>query len=761
MIPKPDARMAAETLPVRYRLRSDISWTKSQSRGEALPHWTAADPLSRRLFRCGEFEYRLLCWLDGKESIQSLAARFRSDFAPKTITLQSVQELIHRCWSSGLLQPVTTDMIATASGTAGGILFSDSDKDVGVDIPDTNSNQRRRWILDLSRHVASSLHRAVQYKWSLGSPDSLVDYLLPAFGWLVSGPAKLFWSIVIVVFTVLIAMQWNEVWKELPSWDAIRSPGMLVGYGLIFVLTRVVHEFGHAIVCRKHGAACRDIGLMFSYGMICPYVDITDSWRTCNRWQRMSIALAGIYFELTLASMAAALWLGSHSGWLHDLAFQTMLVCSVTTILFNANPLLKYDGYYVLCDLLDTQQLRERAFRSFDTVLSNRYAPDSLPMSVFLATYFIASSVQRIVMACSIIALVYYFFCQWQLAGLGLGLIAVSLGCNLILQVARWSQEQQMGRQLGRRAMWLGWTATCLLIAWAVNIPLPGRVSALGEMRFGESTAVYAAASGCIENNIDKSHAVATEVGQLLLLQSNGQLERSILALEAKRIRLVQQLKTMRRAVFFENHADENEAIVHAQLEIVDKQLMQRWQEKEKLRIASPGNGYFIPATAKPAFAPESPSDFWLVGETVKTANATWTEQASVGRYLERGEMIGWLVKSPRMDVECELSEYEIPDVTIGTEARVRLLQLPERVFAGQVVEVTIAKNTREQEQVPGTTQTTSKSAPGRYRVRISLNESPLPPDIDAGTAEIVLLKPKKSILHEARDFWLRNARMR
>jgi len=103
----------------------------------------------------------------------------------------------------------------------------------------------------------------------------------------------------------------------------------------------------------------------------------------------MGIALAGIYTECVLAFFGATVWLTTHPGWAHEVALQTLLVCTVSTLLFNANPLMKYDGYFVLCDWLNMQNLREKSIEVLDAMLDGRARRESIGLSLFLLLYFV------------------------------------------------------------------------------------------------------------------------------------------------------------------------------------------------------------------------------------------------------------------------------------------------------------------------------------------------------------------------------------
>lgn len=127
------------------------------------------------------------------------------------------------------------------------------------------------------------------------------------------------------------------------------------------VLLKALHEFGHAAACKHFGGEVHTMGVMLLVFSPLPYVDVTSSWAFRERWRRIVVAAAGMVVEFFVAAIAALVWAASGPGVLHDLAFNMMIAAGVTTLLFNANPLLRYDGYYILADAADLPNLYQRS----------------------------------------------------------------------------------------------------------------------------------------------------------------------------------------------------------------------------------------------------------------------------------------------------------------------------------------------------------------------------------------------------------------
>ncbi len=147
------------------------------------------------------------------------------------------------------------------------------------------------------------------------------------------------------------------------------DPGLWPVLVLIWAISKVIHEAGHAVAAKHHGVRVGGVGLMFFFLAPLAYVDVTDAWKLKNRIHRVQIALGGVYFELATASIAAWMWWSLPDGYLKHLAAQFFLVAGPATLLVNANPLLRLDGYYVVSDLTEIPNLRMHGRRQLGALM--------------------------------------------------------------------------------------------------------------------------------------------------------------------------------------------------------------------------------------------------------------------------------------------------------------------------------------------------------------------------------------------------------
>ena len=752
---------------IGFRLRKDIVWHVHADDRTVRETWIAEDPLTRRMFRCGDREYRILEWLDEDSTVESIQKNFNEAFAPETIDLQSICELISKCNQNGLLRPARSmrtsplpagDMWPQSTGLPRGLSKASGPSFPQVPLGNTH------WLLSFIRWLGGVIGKATQTQVSLVSPDRWLRVISPRLGFLYSGTAAWIWLFVFGLVGAMIGTRWSNFASELPNFSSLRSPATLVGYGVIFIVTRLIHELGHAIVCKRVGASCKDAGVIVSFGMLCPYVDITDAWKVGSRLNRMGVALAGIYSECIVAFFAGVIWLSTHPGWIHSLAMQTLLVCTVTTLLFNANPLMKYDGYFVLCDWLNIQNLRERSFETIDALLDGRARRYSVGMSLFLVFYFLASTLNRFVLVAGLGAMVYFVANQWQLAGLGAAMIVLYGCCVMITTMAAWTSHlgtASGSRGMGRRATWLGWTAVSLLVAWMLNMPLPNKVFTSGAFQLGERQPVYVSMTGRVDWTIDAASGISVEREMPILSMANLALERKALELESQLISRDNEIEMLDRLVLLDLSLQNRKTELQSNREKLAQEYEFVKEQQGLLTVTAPVAGWFEPVIATPADYYTSPTDVALgfAKRPDSTGTASWTSDMSIGRVLENRTLIGWIVTDHVPKIECKLIEEQLAGIGIGTEVRVCVTQQPARILAGKVTGIAGSS-----QAIETTVQTRTRDDEVRrmsYDVRIALDEGQDWTLYSNGTAEIVFAKPNRSILKLAMDTWMRDSKMR
>lgn len=707
------------------RLRSDIRWKLSdEATGKV---WIATDPLSRTHFQCSEQDYQILQWLESSSSIDSLVNRFHETFRPRRLTTTALVSFLSQCLSAGVVRgtiPSRTDLTR----------------------PRVQSQTDTAPVFGLVRSCAQFVLKLFQLRFSLGNPDRFIQFAAQPFLLLFGWPGFAMCTIVMVASGYLVLMRFTEFVSCLPTWSIIRSPSALIGFGFVFVVTRVIHEFGHAVACKRFGVPCKDIGLLLSFGMICPYVDITDAWSVGSRRKRIVIALGGIYFEAIVAAIAGIAWYISVESWMHDLFFRIMLVSSATTLLFNANPFLKYDGYFVLSDCIGMQNIRERAWQAFDALCEGRVI-NSLFESVGLSIYFLLALANRFSMSIGLAVFLYALACQWHLAGVGVALFLIYACSAITLSIGSWVSRESETQS--RRAAWLGWSAVACLIAWAVTMPLPNRFGSTGELTLGERRPVYAKEQGIVSQCIPPS-ASELPSGELILKMENLQIEKEHIAIESQLLQTQQNYKVAERA----SYADpQNQDKLRRLLDECESTKLRRkivLDRRQSLEITASKAGYFVLAERNSMQSSDLIPPSWDYPATQRLRKVI-----AVGELLQKNELIGHMYEGDQQRIDCPISDEDANLIRIGTKVRVRLMQQPTRLMDGIVEEISSAHQTMQRGSI-------STNVSDNAMLMVSVRVPDLGNDLlHGGSAEVVFVCEERSILDRVVDAGLRNLRWR
>ncbi len=320
---------AGDDLPLPA-MRQDLEVIDGWPTHGGAPTWMLFDPLRNRYFRIDQFAFQLLSQWAGS-------------------TVGAIKEAVERNWHRSVDDKEVSDLIA--------FLFVNQ---LTVDPP--RDGYRAFAAQEAARHrgvLHRMLHGYLFFKLPLVRPDRFLAAAYPLVAPLMSRKAALFFIFAGLVSLYLVSRQWDAFQGHLQSSFSLRG---LIYYvvGLIFV--KMVHELGHAFMAKGYGLKVPVIGLAFLVLMPILFTDTSNAWRLRSRRQRLMIDGAGIMSELVLAVMATLLWVFLPDGPLRDVAFSIAAVSWVLSLLVNLNPFMRFDGYYILSDMLGFENLQERGF---------------------------------------------------------------------------------------------------------------------------------------------------------------------------------------------------------------------------------------------------------------------------------------------------------------------------------------------------------------------------------------------------------------
>ncbi len=366
----------------RVWLRPDVIARRQRFRGECW--FVLQNPFSNRYFRIRPATYEFVVRLSAEKTVQEVWLECADRFPDDVPGQEAVINLLAQLYFANLLQYENA---------------ADSEQ------------LFRRYQDRRQRETTARWANLMFMRFPLLDPDRFLVRTLPAMQWLIGRIGLALW-LVVVGWAIKVAID-NYSALSLQSEGVLAPDNLALLYGALVVI-KTIHEFGHAYFCRKFGGEVHVMGVLLMIFTPIPYVDTSSSWGFRSRTQRILVGGAGMIVEVFVAALATLVWATTAPGPVHSLCYNVMFIASVSTVVFNANPLLRYDGYYMLSDLLEIPNLSQRASgelrhlweRHIFGVQHSESTARSRRESGWLVTFGILSGIYRIVVFGGVLLLV-------------------------------------------------------------------------------------------------------------------------------------------------------------------------------------------------------------------------------------------------------------------------------------------------------------------------------------------------------------------
>lgn len=601
------------------RLRPSVQIHRQHFRGR-LWH-VVQDPASNQFFRLNDNAYRFVSLLDGRRTVDDawkICLERDSDEAP---TQGEAIQLLGQLYGANLVH-------ANAPGDVEALF--------------------RRYQQRRSREIRSYLMNLLFIRIPLIDPERFLDRWVGVVGWLFSWVGFAIWLVLIVLAAGALAGRAGDL---LSGASGVLAPANLPLLYIALVFIKLLHELGHGFACKRFGrlegsgGEVHTIGVMFLVFLPIPYVDASSSWAFRNKWRRVVVGAAGMFVETAVAAIAALVWVNTTEGSLTaSLAFNLIFIAGVSTLLFNGNPLLRYDGYYILSDILEIPNLYQRSKdiiyfgvkKWVYGVRNPRNPANSHGEAWLLSIYGVASFIYRVFIYAFIIWFVagQFFFLGFLLALLAIVTWVIVPTGKLIKFLAT---SPELNRVRARAVAASGGVVAAILVGLFL-IPAPSHIRAEGVVEPVRLTPVYMGADGFL-SHITPSGSRIDQPGALLVSAENRELLTRIEQLEARR----EGLAARRRLLMEEDLAQAQ--IVADQIRAVEEQIARLNRDVDALRIAAPHAGAWI------------------------SPDAEWAS----GAFLKRGARIGILVDPTELLIRAVATQEESATVNRKADRRVEM----------------------------------------------------------------------------------------
>lgn len=625
------------------RLHPTVQTYRQAFRGRT--YHVVRDASNNQFFRLDDAGYHFIALLDGRRTVADVWDICNEQLGDRAPTQGEAIQLLGQLYGANLLQADLT--------------------------PDAQS-MFERYRERRQREMGSFFMNLLFVKIPLFDPDYILDAWLPAVRWLFSWVGLALWLGLMVVGGYCLIGQWDELVNGASN---VLAPSNLLLLSIAFWMIKGLHEFGHGFACKAFGkdtgtgGEVHTMGLMLLVLMPVPYVDASSASAFRSKWQKAVVGAGGMFVELAVAAVAAVVWANTSASGsaftnaVHGLAYNVIFIASVSTLLFNGNPLLRYDGYYVLSDLLEMPNLAQRS-REYLYYLVKRYifgvrhaksSARTRGERFWFFFYAVASMLYRVWISIHI-----FLFVAGQLFFLGILLACGAVIGWLVVPTGKFIRYVLTHPELARvrpRAVGCTGAVAMMLVILVGMIPMPDRVRATGVIEPRDLAFVHVEVGGFVDHVLPTGALVTA--GQTVLLSAHSA------ELSARHTELLAAIDQARMEHRHEVARDEAKARILAQeVVVLRKQLRYVRDQIESMTIHSTINGRWV--------APEL--DRYL------------------GAYVGEGERVGLVASDGDLIVRVVADQTIGPRIgsELSSEAQVeaRLRGRPDMGFSSRVERV-------------------------------------------------------------------------
>jgi putative peptide zinc metalloprotease protein len=500
------------------------------------------------------------------------------------------------------------------------------------------------------------LLRPLSIKIPLFDPDRILDKFAAIVKPFFSLWGALIWLAVTGFAAILAGSHWSELTKDI--FDYMLTPRNLLFIWLVFPVVKILHEFGHAFAAKVWGGEVHEMGIMLLVFTPVPYVDVSSSSAFRNRFKRITVAASGMLVELFIASLALFVWVAVEPGMLRNMAYNVILIAGISTVLFNGNPLIRFDGYYIFSDIIEIPNLLQRA-NKYMGYLIERYLfgvknieplSDSLRERAWFVFYTIASFAYRIfLMFLILFKIAVKFFAAGVVLAIWVMITMVIMpaikGINYLFNSPRLSLRR------GRAIIISSIIAVCILVVVFI-VPFPLRTQVEGVVWLPEHSFVRAGTDGFVSHLVTKA-GLHVHQGDGLIKNYDPLLDAQVMVMQAR----IKELESRHRAVLEEDRVQA--AIIQKQLDHELTSLARSRERANELLIRSNVEGIFV--------VPQ-PEDL-------------------LGRFVKKGETLGYIITPSQVSARVIVSQDKIDLVRLCTlTAEGRLAKNINHIFPVSII---------------------------------------------------------------------------
>lgn len=590
------------------QLQSHIQISQQVFRGEQW--YLLKDSAQGKFSRFNAISYRIIAAMDGSRSNAQILSLLQGQQDTEAGTQENIILLVQRLNALNLLKKSAQNESSQLAQQA-------------------KADKRKKTLQKISNPLAIKL--------PLLDPDAQLDCIAPKLKFLYQRSVA--YLIFALIATALYLSILNSHRIEAALGDHILQPSNLVAMAILYVLLKALHEFAHALTVKVWGGEVHEVGISLLVLAPIPYVDATAAWQFKDKSKRVIVSAMGIIAELVVASVAIFIWLAAEPGLLKSTCLNLAVIASISTVAFNANPLLKFDGYYVLQDLIEIPNLYAKSKQYFLYLLQRYLLGAQLEHSpsqdsnerMWLLLYAVAAFFYRLFL---MLVITLYLVNTFLIVGIILAMWSVysQIIKPLISSYQYLCSNDDISENRGKAKL-IATGLVASLFAFSVLMPMPYSTRTQGVVWVSEQAEVFSTQAGFISEILVASGTAVKPGTALIKLHAPDNLL-ELQKLEAKRASLLAE----QQAEFIESSG--RTRLTQDSLAMLDGAIAEKQKDQSELIVRSKVHGTFI--------SPDLAS--------------------SRGKHIKKGGFIGYVFAPDNLLVKSIFSQTDIGKLRQGVD---------------------------------------------------------------------------------------------
>lgn len=640
--------------PIPLQVRPDLKIERIEYQGVA--YWVVKEPVGLKYYRLQTEQYEVLFLLNGERSLEEIRDELLRILPTVRLQMSDIQHLITDLHQKGLVH-------SNRAGQGAALLKQKKD-----------NTKKKFW---------QTLKSLLYLRLPGWDPERTLTFLDPIAGWLFKPIGLILMTLFAISSWIVLGIRFNDFTAQIPEFQQFFGWPNMIYLWVTLACCKICHEFGHGLSCKVYGGECHEMGVMLLCFSPCLYCDVSDSWTLKNKWKRIMIGAAGMYIEVIISGIAIYLWASTKTGLMHHLCLNIFFVTTITTVIFNANPLMRFDGYYMLSDFLEIPNMRPKA----DKLMRESFAwyclgiesrPDPFMPETgrfWFVVFAVTANIYRVFVMSAILTFFYTVLKPYDLQSIGITMAVFSFSGIIYSMFQNLYQIISAPRvePMSRPKIIATCTVLICVLAVGLTIPIPWHREATFIVEPHDVQHVYTTTPGFLRVLQVREGQTVSE-GETLAKLELPEMEDKLMEMYVQQ-RVVEKDIGVHEA----NNSLAELAVAKEKRHTILEQIADYEQRLSELELIAPCSGYIVSPQAKP----ESKLD-----ET-QTQLSQWTgtpiEPRNLNCFLEERTQVLSVAPDNKFQATLLIDQSDRNDIKAGDEVELKFDHLPERTYVGKV----------------------------------------------------------------------------